>query len=164
MAMRSPEHGALRMRSFSDGDTHVIALAGELDLATVGAVERELRRAETTSALVVAIDLRRLTFIDVIGVRLVVEAQRRASDGSHRLILVRGGATIQRVFEICGLADALRFVDALPSDEVAGRPAVTATSRRPGMSAADASRPRRPQTSRRITAAARAAVRELRAR
>lgn len=152
----------LRMRSFRDGDTHVIALAGELCLTTTGDIEQELRRVELTCAHVIAVDLREVTFIDSMGIHLIVQAQRRSSQGSNRLILVRGSQAVQRLFEICDLAGRLPFVDALPSSGTATRSGTTAAGGI-GVTAAATRGTMRTATMRRVSQAAlAAAVRDLR--
>lgn len=79
--------------------------SGDLDMATVPrlreAVEREL---EDGDGLV--LDLRGLAFLDTSGMRYVVE---RHANG--RLTLVRGTEAVQRIFEIAGLEEELRWVD-----------------------------------------------------
>jgi anti-anti-sigma factor len=129
---RPRDLGALRMRSIRDGDTHHINLAGELDLATAAAVEHELRRVELTDAHVTAIDLRELTFIESTGIRLILEAYMRSSEGGHRLVVVRGSEAIQRLFRTCDVERRLPFVDRLPADDMASSPGALrrATSRR----------------------------------
>jgi anti-anti-sigma factor len=162
-AERSRDLGALRMRSFRDGDGHVIALAGELCLASAAAVERELRRVELSRAHVIAVDLRELTFIDSTGIRLIMQADRRCS-GTGRLVLVRGTGAVQRLFEIRGLAGTLPFVDQLPSDDAARR-STTAAAGRIGVSPARAAHARRVAASSRVSQGVlAAAVRELRSR
>jgi anti-anti-sigma factor len=117
------------MRSFHHGDTHVIRLAGELELTTVDTVEHELRRVELTWAHTIAIDLRRLTFIDSAGMRLLLQAAHRSSQGTNRLVLTRGTEAVQRVFEICDVAARLPFVDQLSPLAADTRPATTANTR-----------------------------------
>jgi anti-anti-sigma factor len=107
--------GDLRMRSFRRGDTHVIELAGDLDLTSADDVDRELRRVELTSAHVIAVDLQDLTFIDSTGIRLMMQAQRRSENGSNRLAVVKGTGAVQRLFDICGVATSIPFIDKLPS-------------------------------------------------
>jgi anti-anti-sigma factor len=85
--------GVLRLRSFRDGDRHVIALAGELDLATVKGVERELVHVEGTDARVIVLDLRELEFIDSSGLQVILMAHRRQAS---RLVVVEGPQFIQR--------------------------------------------------------------------
>jgi anti-anti-sigma factor len=108
--------GALRIRIFRDRDAHVIELAGDLDPAGAGHLERELRRAELSEAQIIAVDLRQLTFIESTGIRLILQAHRRSSQGSNRLVVVRGTEAVQRLFEICDIPHTLPFVDQLPSD------------------------------------------------
>jgi hypothetical protein len=109
---------------------------------------------------VIAIDLRQVTYIDSIGIRFIVQAQRRSSQGSSRLILIRGSEAVQELFEICELATTLPFVDALPcSDAAAGSattPRVIAAGTRGAIRAAVRSRIGQ--------AALAAAVRDLRTR
>lgn len=117
-----PDLGDLTIRSFRDGGTHVVALAGELDLDTATELMRELAAVELAQPPEVAVDLRELTFIDSIGVRLLFNAHQRAEAGGYRLIVVRGPAAIERICGFCelmnplSLGDRLAFVDALPSE------------------------------------------------
>ena len=53
---------SLRLRSFREGDVHVIALAETFDSVTMREVERELVAAEGTDAQVILLDLRGLDF------------------------------------------------------------------------------------------------------
>jgi anti-anti-sigma factor len=109
----------LTMRSFRDGDTHVIRLAGDLELTTADAFEHELRRVELTWAQIIAIDLGRLTFIDSTGMRLLLQAEHRSSRGTNRLVLTRGTEAVQRIFEICDLTNRLPFIDELAPPDAA---------------------------------------------
>jgi anti-sigma B factor antagonist len=154
-----PGPGRLSIRCTSTGDVQVAALAGDLDLATAPIVERALRLLESTDPPVLAIDLRALRFIGSAGIALLLEARRRAAQRGRRLIVVRGSPAVQRVFEICGLADQLPFAAALPS-AAAARSAAPAVVRRPSVrirpSARAAARRRSEE------AALAAAIRELR--
>jgi anti-sigma B factor antagonist len=98
------------MTSAREGDVHAIRLFGELDLASAGAVQAELERAEAGDARSLLLDLSGLTFMDSTGVRLVVTAHARSRADADRLALVRGPAAVQRVFEICGVDGLLPFV------------------------------------------------------
>lgn len=102
--------GRLTISSEREGDVHTISLAGELDLATVPVVERELERAEATDALSIVVDLGGLAFIDSTGVRILLSAHARSRADGHRLVLLRGSGSVQRVFEICGVHRRLPFI------------------------------------------------------
>jgi anti-sigma B factor antagonist len=103
--------GGFGLTSEREGDMHSICLFGELDLATADAVEKELLRVEATDADAIVIDLSGLTFIDSTGVRLLLYAAMRSRADSDRLALLRGGAAVQRVFELTALEDKLPFAD-----------------------------------------------------
>jgi anti-anti-sigma factor len=103
----------LRVGSFRDGDTHVVVLEGELDIATMEQVERALERAGDTDARLIVVDLRELEFLDCSGLRVVWAAYQREGE---RLVLVRGPDHVQRVFEISGLATVLPFEQPRPTD------------------------------------------------
>jgi anti-anti-sigma factor len=103
--------GRLGMTSQREGDVHTIGLSGELDLATVEGVQRELECVEASDVEAIVVDLSGLTFVDSSGVRLVVLADVRSRADSERLTLLRGPASVQRVFALSGFEDRLPFAD-----------------------------------------------------
>lgn len=103
--------GELTVSSEREGDTHTICAMGELDLATVGALEQELERVESTDAESIVVDLSGLTFMDSTGVRLMLRADARSRADANRLTLLRGPAAVQRVLELSGVEQQLPFAD-----------------------------------------------------
>lgn len=104
---------ALTIRAEQDGGNHVLALSGELDIASADALDAELQRVEATVSLQeILIDLRGLRFIDSTGLRLLIGAARRAETAAYRLRIVRPGAPVFRVFEIAGVDALLPFAEA----------------------------------------------------
>ncbi|HEX8159026.1 MAG TPA: STAS domain-containing protein [Solirubrobacteraceae bacterium] len=103
--------GSLALRSERQGDSHVIALIGELDLDGAPRLEEELLRVEATDATSIVVDLAELEFIDSTGLRLLVMASERAQPNS-RVTLLRGPKQVHRVFELTNLVDRLPFADA----------------------------------------------------
>jgi len=99
-----------------EGRAHV-TLRGELDLSTADKVERELFRIEETGPELVVLDLSELTFLDSTGLRMIVGADQRARQSDRRLTVVRGPATVQRVFEITKLDGRLEMVDSASQAE-----------------------------------------------
>jgi anti-anti-sigma factor len=55
------------------------------------------------------IDLGELAFIDSTGLRLLLQADARAREHDRELVLHPGGASVQKVFEVTGALDILRF-------------------------------------------------------
>lgn len=115
--LRAAQPLQLTMSSHRQGDEHVLALCGELELAAAGDVQDELARVEATDATLIVLDLSGLTFIDSTGIRLVFNAHVRCAD-QDRLSLRRASAAVQRVFRLCGVEDLLPFTSA---DARAGR-------------------------------------------
>lgn len=91
-----------------------LSLVGELDLATIDLLDREVDRATAAEKRVV-IDLRRLHFIDSTGLHAVLRIDRRLTEGGGQLTIVRGPRAVERLFRLTGLDSRLRIVD---SDEV----------------------------------------------
>lgn len=103
--------GTLTLRSTREGETHIVALSGELDLAGADLLEGELKRVEASDASRIVVDLRDLDFIDSTGVRLMYMAEMRSRKDSGRLSIRRGPHKVQRLFVMTDLADRLPFVD-----------------------------------------------------
>ena len=100
----------LALTSVRDGDIHTLGLAGELDLASAGDVEAELRRVEATDAEVILVDLFGVSFIDSTGIKVLVTASARER-GRNRLLLDRPSPAVLRVLRMAGVADLLPLVD-----------------------------------------------------
>ena len=94
-------------------DLTTLTLTGDLDLVTAGDVEPALRGAQESSTTV-ALDFRGLRFIDSSGLRLVLDAQRRARAAGTRLLVAPGDGPIRRVFDLSGVGTLVELVDAPP--------------------------------------------------
>ena len=111
MSAPAPTPGTLVITSAIENGAVSIALSGELDLAGARQLEMRLDEAERGSPERLVIDLRDLSFIDSTGLRLLLQADARARERGCELVLRRGEATVQRVFEVTGALDVLRFED-----------------------------------------------------
>ncbi len=89
----------------------VVALSGELDLASSSALEEELERLAAATGPSVVIDLRDLEFMDSTGLSALVRAQSRLEQAGRRLAVVRGGSQVDRLLELTGLAQRLELID-----------------------------------------------------
>jgi anti-sigma B factor antagonist len=92
-------------------DTVVLALHGELDLATAPDLEEAADEVLASSCTHFVIDLRDLDFLDSSGMRAFLRIQAKLGAGVG-LELIRGPQQVQRVFELAGLTAALPFRDA----------------------------------------------------
>ncbi len=92
-----------------------ISLAGELDLASVGQVDEQLAAAEARGPQRIVVDLSDLVFIDSTGLRSLIQANARAQDRDYQFVLWPGDESIQRVFELTGAVEVLRFEEPDPA-------------------------------------------------
>jgi anti-sigma B factor antagonist len=81
----------------------VLALHGELDLATVPDLELAFMDVEARDDRVLVVDLRPLEFLDLAGARCLVAADARATR-SGRTLHVLAGPRAERLFALAGLA------------------------------------------------------------
>jgi anti-anti-sigma factor len=110
MSTSSP--GSFSISSSIDDGTASLALHGELDLASAPALESSLSGIEEQAPKRLVIDLRELRFIDSTGLRLLLQADARWRKRGSELVLRPGEPTVQRVFDVTGALDVLRFEDA----------------------------------------------------
>jgi anti-sigma B factor antagonist len=98
----------LRLEERRDGDRTVLALHGELDLATVDEVRARLDalRAERTP---VVLDLDGLEFMDSTGIRLVLQAAQDGAGTGWDFAITRGSYAVRRVFEAARIEDRLPY-------------------------------------------------------
>ena len=112
---REPPRAALSIESELRAGSVRLAVAGELDIATVPQLEGELRSLLTGSATEVVIDLNGLTFIDSSALRMFIVLSNRAASEGWTLRLVRPSEQARAVFEITGANDHLPLEDSADS-------------------------------------------------
>jgi anti-anti-sigma factor len=94
-----------------NGSEH-IRITGELDLSVIGAVDREMERAEASNATRIVLNLDELEFMDASGVRLLLHLNDRSQNNGRRLRITRAGAPqVRRVLELTGVDELLPFED-----------------------------------------------------
>jgi anti-anti-sigma factor len=78
-----------------------VRLAGELDIISVAAARRALGELEAGTRRIF-IDLSRVTFCDVAGIRFVIAARERASEAGTDLVVLYPHPSVYRVLELTG--------------------------------------------------------------
>ena len=86
------------------------ALSGEIDLSTVTELEERLEDSLGGDPSLLVLDLREVTFLDSSGLRLLLRLDERQRTAGGRLVLVKGGRRVERVFELTGAAERLEMV------------------------------------------------------
>ena len=100
-----------RLEVRGEGRATVIAVSGELDLASSPALQEELDRVASSDSELLIIDLRELDFMDSTGLSVLVRAHQRAEEHGRQLAMVRGPQQVQRLLSLTGVGDRLTLVD-----------------------------------------------------
>jgi anti-anti-sigma factor len=91
-------------------DAVTVRIAGDLDLATAGDLALVLQR-DCPGCTDIALDLRRVTFLDCAGLRVLLYARERAQREGGSVRLTRVPSRVRRVLRLAGLDDSLRPLD-----------------------------------------------------
>jgi anti-sigma B factor antagonist len=96
-----------RAISRPDDDAEVVRLAGELDLAVVDQLERDLRAALAQASSTLHVDLADVTYIDSSSVGVLMRTLATATNEGKVLRVVNASGVPRRVLEVAGVAAAL---------------------------------------------------------
>ncbi len=91
-------------------DATVLALAGELDLASHPRLEHAIDRALESGARLVVVELGQLEFMDVAGLRSLVRCAQRARAIAKRLVIAAPRASVMRLLSLTDQESALEVV------------------------------------------------------
>jgi anti-anti-sigma factor len=82
---------------------------GSLDVATVPVLDAQLRELSEAGFRRLIVDLSRLGFMDSSGLRLLLKWNMDARGDGYAIEVVPGPKAVQRVFELTGTSQLLRF-------------------------------------------------------
>ena len=86
----------------------IVVVRGEVDVATVGEVQRMLDELRSEGWRDVVVDLREVRFLDSTGLSLLLTADRAARRDGWDFSIVDGSAPVSRLFELTGLSEHFR--------------------------------------------------------
>lgn len=97
---------AFAVKSRRSDDVLIIAVTGELDAANVELLDQTIREAEEGDSETIFLDLRELSFIDSMGLSVLLEARRR----SDRIKFVPSNHDqVARLVALTGTGEVLGF-------------------------------------------------------
>ena len=97
----------LSISSAPDADVPRLAVRGELDMASAAQLGRAIEAQECGDSGVICIDVTELRFMDVSGVRTLLNAARRAGRKGRRLVVLNPQPSIQRLFSLTAVDQTL---------------------------------------------------------
>jgi anti-sigma B factor antagonist len=96
------------------GANALIAVEGELDIATLPDFEQAVTRTRSQGLEVMVIDLRKLEFLDSMSIELLLRLHAELTATGAELVVVRGPRAVNRVFDLMELERVLTLVDEPP--------------------------------------------------
>jgi anti-sigma B factor antagonist len=102
----------LQIDQTNSGDGVVLRIAGEIDLASVGALEDALTAGLAMVAsgeLPIVVDLTAVNFLGSAGLAALLDAHRRAADQHTPLRIVVGTVNVLRPMEVTGMTRLLNL-------------------------------------------------------
>jgi anti-sigma B factor antagonist len=105
-----------------DGNTHVVAVAGEIDIFTAPEFKQRISAPIDAGRTRLIVDLSAATFIDSSSLGVLIGAHRRLKRRGGTMVVVCDNDAIVKTFRITGLDGVFRLVptldDALDGDAV----------------------------------------------
>jgi anti-sigma B factor antagonist len=101
-----------RLEEHLDGEVPVVAVVGEIDVATAPQLRDCLHRVIAQRSTVV-VDLLGVTFLDSTALGVLVGALKRCRELGGELHVVVADARIMKIFEITGLTKVFPIADSL---------------------------------------------------
>ena len=96
------KHGSLTLRVEQDRDSIVLRAGGELDVASAPGLEHSLLHVLESGASTIVLDLTAVSFIDPVGLRVLLWAAGRSRDIGDRLRIDCGSPTISQLIDLTG--------------------------------------------------------------
>jgi anti-sigma B factor antagonist len=96
-----------------DGDTHVVAVSGEVDLFTAPEFKQRVMAPIAAGVEHVIVDLTETAFIDSSSLGVLIGAHRRLKARGGRLVVACDDEVIVKTFRITGLDGVFKLVDSV---------------------------------------------------
>jgi len=97
----------------TDATPPVIAVSGEIDVATAPQLRECLQRVIARGESTIVLDLLGVTFLDSTALGVLVGALKRCREAGGDLHLVVADPRIMKIFEITGLTSVFTIADSL---------------------------------------------------
>jgi anti-anti-sigma factor len=104
-----------QVRTHVVGHRTVLAVIGEIDIATVALLEQSVDGAIDDGAAELWIDLSHTTFLDTTGVHLLVDTRRRLAALNRRLAIICPPGRIRYLLDVVNVSGALPLFADRPS-------------------------------------------------
>ena len=108
----TPASHPFEIREHDEGGTHVIAMRGELDLATAPRLAVRIDAARRTRARRLLVDLTTADFCDSTGLRAIIGCRQEVvAHGGRMVVAVAPDSAVGRMFALAGAPELLPVYD-----------------------------------------------------
>jgi anti-anti-sigma factor len=87
-----------------------LAVAGEIDLATVPELETAIDSVLSSNSHHLVVDLTESSFMDSTGLKALVMANRRFDEDGRRFAIAVSGGPVSRLIDLSGVESSIRIV------------------------------------------------------
>ena len=101
----------LRIATRRGSDRLILALEGELDMASSTLLQEALARANCEGTGTVVLDLRGVRFLDSSGLKAIFRARKAVRERGQQFAVTPGSAQVQRLLSLTHLDEHLRTID-----------------------------------------------------
>ena len=108
---RSDDPGSLTCEVVPEREIVRVRPIGSLDMATGPVLETQLIELREAGFRNLIVDLGGLSFMDSTGLRLVLKWHAEAQNDGFDIAFAPGPPVVQRVFELTGMTEQVRFVE-----------------------------------------------------
>jgi len=94
----------MEIRVERDGSTTIVRVSGSCDMRCHMELRERLLELEAGDAAHIVVDVSDLSFIDSVGLKVLIGAWKRARHGGHRFsVKLAGSGQVRKVFEATGV-------------------------------------------------------------
>jgi anti-anti-sigma factor len=97
----------LRIDVRQDSGRAILALVGELDMASSELLERAVASEDVIGEAMLVLDLQQLQFIDSTGLRVILTTLDRCRTRGQEFAVTPGSEQVQRLLSVTGVAEHL---------------------------------------------------------
>jgi anti-sigma B factor antagonist len=95
-----------------EGERALVALDGELDMASAPLLQEVVDGAELDPQTMLVLDLQSLQFIDSTGLRAILSVREQCRARGQQFAVTRGTPQVQRLLDITGVSEHLQTLSA----------------------------------------------------
>lgn len=93
------------------GGWQCLAVAGEIDLATVPELETAVDSVFGANSHSLVVDLRETSFMDSTGLKALVMANRRFDESGRQFAIAVSGGPVSRLLDLSGVETSIKVVE-----------------------------------------------------